>query len=30
MTIDARAHSMSTAGPPDYLIADSPWNVPKT
>jgi NAD(P)-dependent dehydrogenase (short-subunit alcohol dehydrogenase family) len=30
MTIDGRAHSMSTAGPPDYLIADSPWNVPKT
>ena len=28
-TIDARAASMRTAAPPDYLVASSPWNVPK-
>jgi NAD(P)-dependent dehydrogenase (short-subunit alcohol dehydrogenase family) len=29
-TIDARAASMRTASSPGYLVADSPWNVPKT
>jgi NAD(P)-dependent dehydrogenase (short-subunit alcohol dehydrogenase family) len=29
-SIDARAASMRTASTPDYLVADSPWNVPKT
>jgi NAD(P)-dependent dehydrogenase (short-subunit alcohol dehydrogenase family) len=29
-TIDARAASMRDARPPDYLVAPSPWNVPKT
>jgi NAD(P)-dependent dehydrogenase (short-subunit alcohol dehydrogenase family) len=29
-TIDARAESMRSASRPDYLVADSPWNVPKT
>ena len=29
-SIDARAESMRTASSPDYLVADSPWNVPKT
>jgi NAD(P)-dependent dehydrogenase (short-subunit alcohol dehydrogenase family) len=29
-TIEGRAASMRTAGPPDYLVSDSPWNVPKT
>jgi NAD(P)-dependent dehydrogenase (short-subunit alcohol dehydrogenase family) len=29
-TIDARAASMRTASAPDYLVAPSPWNVPKT
>jgi len=29
-TINARAASMRNATPPDYLIAPSPWNVPKT
>jgi NAD(P)-dependent dehydrogenase (short-subunit alcohol dehydrogenase family) len=29
-TIDSRAASMRTASSPDYLVADSPWNVPKT
>ena len=29
-TINARAASMHNATPPDYLIAPSPWNVPKT
>ena len=29
-TVDARAASMRDATSPDYLIAPSPWNVPKT
>ena len=29
-TINARAASMREATPPDYLVAASPWNVPKT
>jgi hypothetical protein len=29
-TINARAASMRDAAPPEYLIAPSPWNVPKT
>ncbi len=29
-TVNARAASMRDAAPPDYLIAPSPWNVPKT
>jgi NAD(P)-dependent dehydrogenase (short-subunit alcohol dehydrogenase family) len=29
-TIDSRAAWMRTASSPDYLVADSPWNVPKT
>ena len=29
-TIDARAASMRAATAPDYLVASSPWNVPKT
>jgi NAD(P)-dependent dehydrogenase (short-subunit alcohol dehydrogenase family) len=29
-TIDSRAASMRAAASPDYLVADSPWNVPKT
>ncbi len=28
-TIDARAASMRTATAPEYLVASSPWNVPK-
>jgi NAD(P)-dependent dehydrogenase (short-subunit alcohol dehydrogenase family) len=29
-TVDARAASMRDARDPDYLVAPSPWNVPKT
>lgn len=29
-TVDARAASMRDALPPDYMVAPSPWNVPKT
>jgi NAD(P)-dependent dehydrogenase (short-subunit alcohol dehydrogenase family) len=29
-TIDARAASMRDATPPSYMVAPSPWNVPKT
>ena len=29
-TINARVASMRDATPPDYLVAPSPWNVPKT
>jgi hypothetical protein len=29
-TIDERAASMRDALPPGYLVAPSPWNVPKT
>ncbi len=28
-TVDARAESMRDGAPPDYLVAPSPWNVPK-
>ncbi len=29
-TVNARAASMRDASPPEYLVAPSPWNVPKT
>ena len=29
-SIEARAASMRDATAPEYLVTDSPWNVPKT